>query len=419
LITPVGVLVALGAASYEPRVLATLSGDRLRVVRRCVDLADLLASAATRQAQAAVVSADLRGLDAEAVARLTDEGVAVIGVISAEGPDEALLRGLGVTFVATADDSHTLVEMVVGAAAEASCREQSGSGADHHGPGLAPVRQGNLIAVWGAAGAPGRSVVSLGLGAQLARLGLDSLVIDGDVYGGSVAQMLGMLDESSGLLAACRAANAGGLRGETLGSHCRQVAPKLRVLTGLPRADRWVEAKSALIRTVLSAAREIADITVVDCGFCLELDEEISYDTAAPRRNGATIEILQGADSILVIGRADPVGLSRLIRGLSELRTVVPWAAPIVVVNRIRGDGGWSRDEVAATLRRTSGIDGIVWLPDDSAACDRAHIHGQTLPEAAGGSRLTKALRGLALRVGGDRVTVPPRRGVSRRRLAG
>ena len=36
-------------------------------------------------------------------------------------------------------------------------------------------------------------------------------------------------------------------------------------------------------------ARSLAAVTVVDCGFCLEQDEELSFDTAAPLRNGATL----------------------------------------------------------------------------------------------------------------------------------
>jgi len=37
--------------------------------------------------------------------------------------------------------------------------------------------------------------------------------------------------------------------------------------------------------------------TVVDCGFSLEQDEELSFDTAAPRRNGATLATLLAADT--------------------------------------------------------------------------------------------------------------------------
>jgi hypothetical protein len=59
-------------------------------------------------------------------------------------------------------------------------------------------------------------------------------------------------------------------------------------------------------------------VTVVDCAFAVEADEEISFDTMAPRRNGATLAVLAEADVVLAIGSCDPAGLERLIRGLAE-----------------------------------------------------------------------------------------------------
>ena len=57
---------------WESRLVGALERQRgaVEVVRRCADLADLLATAATGQARAVVVSADLRWLDGEAFARL-------------------------------------------------------------------------------------------------------------------------------------------------------------------------------------------------------------------------------------------------------------------------------------------------------------------------------------------------------------
>ena len=125
--------------------------------------------------------------------------------------------------------------------------------------------------------------------------------------------MLGLLDEASGLLAAARAANHGELRPQVLVRHARAVNPMLRVLTGLPRADRWVEVGSVLMRRILDTAAMVSDLTVVDTGFSLEVDEELSYDTAAPRRNGATVEVLARADLVVAVGGADPVSLGRLV----------------------------------------------------------------------------------------------------------
>jgi Flp pilus assembly CpaE family ATPase len=157
-----------------------------------------------------------------------------------------------------------------------------------------------------------------------------------------------------------------------------------------------------LLHRVLETARSLSSVVVVDCAFCLELDEEISYDTAAPRRNGATLAALEDADRVVVVGSADPVGLARLLRALSDLTVSVPGVDPLVVVNRMRPSLGWSADEVADLLRRTSQVEVGCFLPDDPAACDRALVQGRTLAESAAGSKLGKALTRLAGLVAAD-----------------
>jgi Flp pilus assembly CpaE family ATPase len=255
------------------------------------------------------------------------------------------------------------------------------------------------------------------LSAELARVATPTSLVDADVYGGSIAAKLGMLDESSGLLAAARAANTGSLTAEVLARHAREVAPHLRVLSGLPRADRWTEVKAVLLRNVLAVSRSLSAFTVVDCGFSLELDEEISYDTTAPRRNGATVEALENADTVLVVGTADPVGLARLIRGLHELSTVVPAVTPLVVVNRVRSSLGWSDDDIVSTVEKATGVRVARLLPDDPAACDRALVHGRSLAECAPDARLTRALGALATDVVGcGSVSSRARRSLRRRR---
>jgi MinD-like ATPase involved in chromosome partitioning or flagellar assembly len=282
---------------------------------------------------------------------------------------------------------------------------------DERGRGVPP---GKIVAVWGATGAPGRSVVALGLASAVAERGVPTMVVDVDVYGGAQAQLLGLLDESSGLLAAARAANRGRLDRQQLASHARAVSPTLRVLTGLPRSDRWVELGPVLLRRILETSRSLCELTVLDCGFCVELDEEISYDVAAPRRNGATLAALQTADLVVVVGSADPVGLGRLLRAVADLRVQAPDVAPLVVVNRMRSSLGWSGDEVATMVRRTTQLEVEAFLPDDPAACDRAVVHGQSLHECAPGSRLTRALdelaRTLTGRLGLATVTAPSHR---------
>jgi Flp pilus assembly CpaE family ATPase len=238
----------------------------------------------------------------------------------------------------------------------------------------------------------------VGLAAELAALGWPALLVDADVFGGVVAQVLGLLDESPGLAAACRQANNGLLDVPALAGLAREVGPALRVLTGVARADRWTELRPSALELVLALARSLAAVTVVDCGFSLEQDEELAYDTMAPRRNGATLAVLEQADTVVAVGTADPVGLQRLVRSLSELREVVPGVTPMVVVNRLRASAipGDPEQEVRAALQRYAGVEALTVVPHDVEALDAALAAGRTLTEVAPGSPARQAIQGLA-----------------------
>jgi Mrp family chromosome partitioning ATPase len=408
-----GVLVAVGAAPFEADLLAAAELGGLHVVRRCVDVADLLATATGRQAEVAVVSAQLRGLDTTVVARLRQEGVSVLGMtVDPESADEARLRELGVAAVVDASRVDSL-DLVIDEVAD---DDHDAATALHWDAGdrpetvNQPARTGVVVAVWGPVGSPGRSTVACGVAAVAAEHGSRTLLVDADVYGGTIAPMLGMLDESSGLLAAARAANHGELRPHVLVRQARAVTPMLRVLTGLPRADRWVEVGSVLMRRILETAAVVSDVTVVDTGFCLEVDEELSYDTAAPRRNGATLEALARADTVVAVGGADPVSLGRLVRGIHDLRTALPEVTPLVVVNRARPSLGWPDQEVAEMIGRATGLAVTATLPDDPVACDRALVNAKTLVECAADSRLVRRIRTLTADLLGVREPVRRRR---------
>jgi Flp pilus assembly CpaE family ATPase len=187
------------------------------------------------------------------------------------------------------------------------------------------------------------------------------------------------------------------------------VRPQLRVLTGLARADRWPELRPHAVATVLDEARRLADLVVVDCSFNLEDDEELSFDTAAPRRNGATLAVLDGADAVLCVSGADPVALQRSVRALDDLREVLPDVEPVLVVNQLRRGPvpGDPRTEIAAAVERFAGRDVDFFLPADRDAVDAALASGRTLAEVAPRSPLRTALRAMAAAMAG--VAVPQR----------
>jgi Mrp family chromosome partitioning ATPase len=125
-------------------------------------------------------------------------------------------------------------EQVAGALRSVVLAGPRTAGAGSASAATAQVRgPGTLLAVWGPAGAPGRTTIALGLADAFARRGLSTLLLDADPYGGSVATLTGLLDEAPGLAAACRAANAGRLDISRLAECCRTVGGDLRVLTGL------------------------------------------------------------------------------------------------------------------------------------------------------------------------------------------
>jgi Mrp family chromosome partitioning ATPase len=434
------VLVAVSGA-HEAALVAGLEapGSTVRVVRRCADLSELLSAAAAGLARAVVVSLDLPRLDGEALARLRELGLVVVALLPPDhpaAPATAAADGIDRLPVddrlAAAAPAQQVAAVILAAverreresaaspgsrpAGEGGTPEATGevravSGAvavrdggprpmPFAGPaGGLPLTPGRVVAVWGPIGAPGRTTVAVTLAAELAQLGQSTMLADADTYGASVAQVLGLLDESAGLGAAVRAALQGGLDAERLARLAPVVSPRLRVLTGLVRPSRWPELRPAGLDLVWQQARQVSAWTVVDCGFSLEADEEISFDTSAPRRNGATLSALAAADVVIAVGAADPVGLQRLVRGLQELADVIPpGRAPRVVVTRVRAASVGSPPglKVTQALTRYAGVTDPVLVPDDRSACDVALLEGRTLTEAAPGSPARRVLAGLA-----------------------
>ncbi|MEP6695546.1 MAG: hypothetical protein ABJA34_01570 [Pseudonocardiales bacterium] len=425
------ILTAVTDASWEADLVAGLDGSDLgvTVVRRCVDVADLLAAAAARTAEAVVLSADLRRLDRAALAQLASAGLAVVALVE-PGDDAAQRRllQLGVPTVLPTDAGPAAIAGALQSAV-ASARDGAvaGSLADPlqalrrlgetpRGPQV-PRGGGRIVAVWGPAGAPGRTTVAVGLADEASRMGVSAMLVDGDTYGGSIGQVLGFLDESPGLAAAARLAANGRLDLPALAGLARGTDPWLRVLTGIARADRWPELPGDAVEVVLDLCRRLAMLVVVDCGFSLEQDEEIVYDTAAPRRNAATLAALAAADTILVVGAADPVGMHRLIRGLAELRELGLAGAPRVVLNKVRRGvtPGDPATELISALRRHANADDPVLLPYDRVALDRAIGVGRSLADVAAAAPLRRALTQLAAGVAG---VSPPSIRRGRRRAA-
>lgn len=484
-------VVTLGSGTWElVERLERLHGE-VTVVRRCLELSELLACAHTGMAQLALVAEGAEDLTASLLDQLASSGLRVLVV---EGHDDLRLSQLGVGSVPAVVTGSELTARILGAMQDPprprgrkelrdEARDEAGApgsepprhpgaadGSRTAGPGgkdarTVEVRQGDvarargsrghaegagrgtgpvpptaidgaeesaddggesepwhpagdpgaapgddeeeprLVVVWGPAGAPGRTVVSINLAAEAALHGARVLLVDADTYAASVAASLGMLDEAAGLAQACRLADQGRLDADALRRCATPVSVaggSVAVLSGLTRHDRWPELRASALELVLERARQVWDLVVVDVSSPLEADEEISTDFLAPRRNAGALSAVAAADTVLALGAADALGVPRLVKALPDLDDAAPGAAVLVVMNKLRpaATGRAARAAVTEAWERFSPGHPIAHtLPWDPAVCDAALLAGAVLAETAPRSALRQEITALALAV--------------------
>ena len=406
--------VLLGAPGLagEPQLVTALNdlASPIRVTRRCVDAVDLLGAAAGGHAQVAVVGAGLPRLARETVARLEAAGLRVVGIVTSD--DETGRRRLGdlgisVVILPLDDPAAAVSEMARAFAGPVETRQPCTRVVANP-----DVEAGRLVAVWGPTGAPGRTSIAIGLSDELARQGTPSLLVDADTYGGSISTHLGLVEETAGIVVAFRRADSGHLDVDTLAGTARTLAGSARrdghgasvglwrLITGIPRAERWAELRPSSLTRLWQACRETPGVTVADVGFSLEADEEFLADARAPRRNGATLSALAAADMVVAVGSADPIGMERLIVGLADLRRVTD-QTPTVVINRVRR-GPLGRDaegQVREALRRHAGVTDPILVVDDRDAFDTCLREGGSLGEVVPRSAARAGIVDLARRL--------------------
>ncbi|WP_203336096.1 AAA family ATPase [Nocardioides limicola] len=392
------VLVVAAGAPWEPLALDHLSrSPDVVVLKRCVDVDDLLATAAAGQAHVALVALEATGLDQDAVGQLLGHRVRPVAITAATGMEEARGRarrigvrtlvadtdiaGLADVLTATEPDTVPRLHRDLPAGEFRVTRPEPPDPAAATGPG-------RVIAVWGPAGAPGRSTVAAGIAAEQASRGIRTVLVDADPYGGALAQQLGVLDEASGLLSAVRYWTSGELR-DRFAHVQRGLNEHLTLVSGLPRADRWAEVRPGLVTDLVARARAEAHV-VLDTGFSLEIDPLDSG--GRPARNTMTLDALAAADEIVVVGSCEPVGMARLGRAMVELRALELPGSVRVVINRMRPTLAWGAREIGDLVGVPD--DRLHLLPDDRAGIDRALVAGRTLVEAGDGT-LRRALAAL------------------------
>jgi len=393
------------APHVEDGLLPQLAAAGLLVVARPPGAGEGVEALGRLRPSVLIASAEPRHLDGPLLTAASVAGAVV--VVLAEGErGRAHAAALGVRepldAAATADD--------IAARIAHGMPESAPPAPMAHAPS-----PGRVTAVWGPAGAPGRTTTAIALAGELAAAGLRVAVVDADTIGAAVAPSLGLLDEAPGLAAACRLAAAGALTGaelDRIAQRYRCARGELLVLTGIGRPARWPELSADRVTKVLEQCRTWADHTIVDTGFNLEADEEIVSDLFAPRRNAATLAALRAADTVVAVGAGDPIGLARYVRAFGDLVELVDPHRVRAVVGKVRQSavGIGAAGQIRASLQRFGGIDEVTLVPSDPAACDAALLTARTLIDAAPRSPATAALRRFAADHLLDRPAKAPRR---------
>jgi MinD-like ATPase involved in chromosome partitioning or flagellar assembly len=347
----------------------------------------------------AVIEADKSLLTASVLAACDARGVRVIALVS-DAANRRYVGVLGLFDLVPEPATWSDVEGVI-----------AGQFAPERPTPIANGR-GTVIAVWGPAGSPGRSAIAITIAAELAAAGKSVVLGDADTHAASIAPSLGLLDEAPGFAAACRLAGADSLNAAEL-ERISQTYGSFRVLTGLGRPTRWPELPADRVLTTIRECRSWAEFTVLDIAASLENDEEISSDLFAPRRNAATLAVLREADIVVAVGSADPVGMSRFLRGYVDLVELAPNARTIVVANKVRASaiGLNPQSQVKQTLARFGGIESPVLVPHDQQAFDAALLSGRTLVEVSPKSAARLAVQELVR----SRILVPSALGGKKR----
>lgn len=374
----------------------------LTVARSCAEIAEVIALCETGLADAAILAGVPEEVQTHDIDSMIERGVPVV-VLCDDAAQAKRLAAAG-AYVAAADSSAPdLGLLVTRARAELGHRER-GADAARASEAVAPAaaKRARVVVCWGPVGSPGRSLLALNYAVESALGGAEVVLLDADTYGASQAVQLGLLDEAAGIAQICRTVDAGRYDAARLERSCAPVViagARLRVATGLPRASRWPELRPTALRRAVLALQEGCDLVVVDVAAPLELDEDLSFDTAAPQRNGVTAAMLRIADEIYAVGAADSIGVPRLIRALEEMHEVLGEMPVQVLFNKVSpaNAGASPRHALAETWERFGPSLPIAgYLPHDAAAAEAALLAGSALAEIAPHADLRVAIASLA-----------------------
>lgn len=383
---PLRVITLTGDAHQEPDVAAALTREPTwELVLRCVDRVETLAALRGASIDVALAVGPVPWFDYQCIQEARSRGTRVLGLAQ----DPVQVEGLEVAGFEVIPSGTTVADLP-----ELLARKEPSAPGRSEEDG----HEGRLIAIWGAKGAPGRTTVAIELASALASCEPSTLLLDADLYGGDVAQILGASGELPGLVALARQGAKGELEADLWSETLGRVEPKGPVVVpGLLRAELWEEVSSFGWSAVLDAAPRCFRFTLVDIGFCLEPCRSGSG------RNEVARATIGASDDVVAVVRADPVGVKSFLWSVNDARDLDLGERASVVLNRVRPG---EVKELRLLLKRHLGKLPIAEIPERPDLFARALWQGRPASSVDPHSDVSAQIRDLAAAIGAD---VPPR----------
>lgn len=382
------IVTVVGNADVETRIakeISTLPGAEL--VLRCLERTELLATIRGARIDLVVIVGNPSWLDPYVLSTMVDHDSRAVGVaadpLEAEG-----LRRLGIEVASPGASARDLLAEAPQIASEPSSPEPPRSGS-----------RGRLVAVWGPKGAPGRSTVAVELAAEIAAQEPDTALIDGDTYGGDLAQMLAVVEELPTIVWAAQSASDGTLGQGSITSMLRRSSPNGPVLLpGINRSELWSDITLFGWERLLDVFTASFRYTLVDVGFGLENDDRLQRG-----RDRLARQTIQEADVVVAVCRADPIGLKTFLWSAERLKEIRPLDDVLVVANQVAGGDA---DEVRYILKKHLGKRPLVCVPSRDQDVRTALDRGVPVRDIKPGGEVSARIRELAGALG---ASVPAR----------
>lgn len=394
---------------FEAEVVQELNAhpSKFIVARRCADYLETEGAINAGVGQVLIANAQAPGIDADFVDRLHAKNIFVLLLYA----DSLSAPSIGEDGRCEETDAKDVVDTLT-----SGLRDWILGTPQEVTSGLPPAPEmhddhpGQSIVVWGTAGAPGRSTISINLALRLAELERPVTLVDADAKAPSLTQMLGFELDASGLAAATSMRQRGLMDGAALRGLRTAITHKAHILTGLTQSDRWHQLRPEAVCEIVSTLSQMGDVVVDLCDGLSH--EDPSQLTFIPSREDLNLDVLHMADKVIVVVRADAVGLTRLAHLMDECeeRDI---SVDLLVINRARvsAAGARAHDSIRAVLRTIMPHVPHV-IVDESADVDEAVLRGMSVGELRPDSPYNRSIDHIISAL--ELVCIPQRSAVSR-----